>query len=116
MASSTNDLGKIQELVVELAVLDTKFHAAQDQLKQQAIEYERRLHELNNAHAKAEAVLHTYITRELFDRHTADLTSWKERIDKELSIQSGKNAMLLAIISFVMSFAALSIFFYNAIK
>ena len=67
------DLHKtIQELMVEVAVLKTRVNTKEDALKIQAREYERRLHELNDAHNLARNVLATYLPREIFDKeHSA---------------------------------------------
>ena len=70
------DLHKtIQELMVEVAVLKTRVNSKEDSLRLQAKEYERRLHELNDAHNLARTVLATYLPREIFDKEHSALQS-----------------------------------------
>ena len=70
------DLHKtIQELTTEVAVLKTRIDAKEEALGLQAREYERRLHDLNDAHKTARDVLKTYVPRELFDRDMAALSN-----------------------------------------
>ena len=51
--------------MVEVAVLKARIDEKDRALSIQAKEYERRLEDLNNAHARAERVLGTYVPREI---------------------------------------------------
>lgn len=83
-----NDLrAHVAALKIELAVLKSEAASKDKALEKQAHEYERRLHDLNDAHAEAREVLATYVTREVYDkmhdgitRRVADLEVFKERV------------------------------------
>ena len=62
---------------VQIAVLEERLRAMDKALTLQAIEYDRRLRELNHAHEQAVEVQHTYVTDEVHDR---DLTSIRETV------------------------------------
>ena len=127
------DLHKtIQELMVEVAVLKTRVNTKEDALKIQAREYERRLHELNDAHNLARTVLATYLPREIFDKehqslvsrvdfltnshmnstvYAADkeiLANWRRQVDEDRAKNAGSKAMLAATASAVLSLASIA--------
>jgi len=67
---------------IHLAVLDERICQMQKALKLQAVEYERRLMDLNHAHEKAIAVQHTYVTQ---DKYEDALKAEKEARDAALT-------------------------------
>ncbi len=90
-----------------LAVIEERLRGTAEALRLQALEYERRLEDLNGAHEKAIAVQHTYVTREMFDqqaketertraalvesndaRHLAMRTEYDERFGRVESFQA----------------------------
>jgi hypothetical protein len=79
------DLHKtIQELSIEVAVLKTRVHGKEEALTIQAREYERRVHELNDAHNLARNVLNTYLPREIFEKEHASLEHKVEEVEREI--------------------------------
>lgn len=71
---NNNLRASVQELLIEVAVLKSRLDEARAALGTQAKEYERRLHELNNAHQRAEFVAKAYITREVHDQVYKELS------------------------------------------
>ena len=61
-------------------------------LQLQGREYERRLTDLNHAHAEAQRVLGTYITRNEYQIGVKDYDTWKNGIDKTLANMAGRSA------------------------
>ena len=104
------DLHKtIQELTIEVAVLKTRVNGKEEALRIQAAEYERRLDDLNHAHALARQTLATYLPREIFDKIWSGWEDWRRAVDDDRSTQAGGRAMLMAIIAIVLSLATLAI-------
>ena len=129
------DLHKtIQELTIEVAVLKTRIDAKEHALAIQAKEYERRLHDLNDAHRLARDTLATYLPREIFDKeHNAlqnqvaynavrleetvnsklylsdkeVLSNWRREVDQDRSKQLGSKATTTSIISIMIALASL---------
>lgn len=66
---------------------------AADALKLQAVEYERRLDDLNHAHAEAQRILYTYATRESVDQRFQErdkmFQAYKDATDKALTLREG---------------------------
>ena len=85
---------QVQELLVEVAVLKTRVHGKEEALRIQAAEYERRLNDLNHAHALARDTLATYLPREIFEKEHAALQTRVEYNSKriELILASNINA------------------------
>lgn len=78
----------------------------------QAAEYERRLEALNHAHAEAQRVLHTYVTKSVYDKDIERLNELRQRVEVEFGSMAGKAkgvAMIGAVVySAVIATAALA--------
>jgi hypothetical protein len=75
---------QIQELTVEIAVLKSQLQDDARALEKQAREYERRLGELNHAHARALETAHNYVTRDIHDQINRELGDRISRNETEL--------------------------------
>jgi len=76
-----------ENLHTQVQVLKTELRERDKALEKQAREYERRLEDLNHAHALAQQTLNTYIPRETYSKDVDSLNArvgileiWKERI------------------------------------
>ncbi len=83
----STDAAWIRELIQRTAVLETSFSADQATLNRQALEYERRLTELNHAHNQILQERGAMVTRDQFDsrnrevdRAVSDLIVWKSKV------------------------------------
>lgn len=99
----------VQQLTVDVAVLEERLRASKDALANQATEYARRLAELNQAHDRAERVLSTYITRDLFDQTVREWSEWRRAVDAERATNSGRNSTFAAIGAAVLAVSSLGI-------
>ena len=105
---------RVQELSVEVAVLKARLDAKEEALGLQAKEYERRLHDLNDAHRLARDTLITYLPREIFEKQIAGWDDWRRIVDSDRSTNAGSKAMLAAIVSIFLSLASLvGVFLYR---
>lgn len=50
-------------------------------LQHQAVEYERRLTDLNHSHAQAKDALATYIPREIYEKSHSEVRDWERKSD-----------------------------------
>lgn len=68
--------------LVRIAILETQITNLKENLTIQAREYERRLTDLNHAHAQSVSDKATYMTKELFDSKHEELIVWKSELDR----------------------------------
>lgn len=61
--------------------IERELRAAAKALELQAKEYERRLQDLNHAHAEAQRVLGIYLPRELYERAHQEVVDWQRRFE-----------------------------------
>lgn len=67
---------------IKIAVLETQVHGLKKNIKKQAKEYERRLTELNHAHANAQSDKLKFVNSELFYSKYDDLAKWRGEMDQ----------------------------------
>lgn len=79
---------------VRLALLEQQLAFEKEARNTQALEYERRLGELNHAHAEAIRVQHTYVAEDIYDRDHRELAGRLEKLEKAGSEQRGQYAVL----------------------
>ncbi len=99
---------RVQELLVDVAVLKTRLDEAHRALERQAAEYARRLGELNQSHERAERVLTTYLPREAFE-------PWKAGVDEFIYANRGRNSLWPQIITTVLAVTAIAVSIWGAI-
>jgi len=75
---------------------DERREATAQELKKQALEYERRLSDLNHAHATAEKKNADYITRDL---HNADIQSLTQKQDQIVATSAQKHDQAVATLT-----------------
>ncbi len=74
----TND----HEALVRLAVLETRLNGTVENIALQAQEYERRLTELNHAHARATEDRNKYVGVDLFYSKIDEIAKWRSEMDQ----------------------------------
>ncbi len=74
----TND----HEALVRLAVLETRLNGTVENITLQAKEYERRLNELNHAHAQQSERNAEYVRRDVYDSKLNEWEQWRRQIDQ----------------------------------
>jgi len=67
---------------LKIAVLETELRSMKDALRLQAIEYERRLQDLNHAHQQQVDRNAQYISREIWEAYLKEDNTWKRSIDQ----------------------------------
>lgn len=83
-------------------------------LELQALEYQRRLGELNQAHERAERAVQLTVPRDLFEQHVAETAKWRETVNQEFAAIRGASsgsAKRFTIVTTIMflAFAAMTI-------
>ena len=86
--------------------IDICLHGRDVALELQAKEYERRLFELNNAHARAEQMLSITVTRERFDDFEKIMEIRFKDIERRLNINDGAQARRNQFITWSVALAA----------
>jgi hypothetical protein len=95
--------------------LEAQLQSSDRALEMQAREYERRLGELNHAHARALEAQNTTVTREVYDINKREMMEWRRVVDSRLDRSAGANsfwasvamsafALLAALVSLVKLF------------
>lgn len=95
-----------QYLRSRIAVLESNIVWLKENVKLQANEYERRLTELNHAHAQATLDRNKYLSAEMFYSKMTELDKWRSDVDtwraRIMGIAIGVGAVSGAIAGFVM--------------
>jgi hypothetical protein len=68
--------------LLKIAVLETEVKNLKEAIKLQALEYERRLAELNHAHAQAVSDKNKFMTSELFYSKYDEIAKWRSELDQ----------------------------------
>ena len=79
----------VAELQVRIAILETQLIAVKDATLLQAKEYERRLHELNNEHARQVARNESYVSKAVWDVTLSEWEKWRRDVDRWRWISMG---------------------------
>lgn len=72
-------------------------------LNKQALEYARRLDDLNHAHASAQEVLHTYVTQVVYDKDMETMRKLGQRVEIEFANKTGRSQGVLNFFAIVAS-------------
>lgn len=108
MPRPNSDLhASIQELTVEVAVLKSRLDSSAKALRVQAIEYERRLNELNHAYKRATEDRNQFVTRELHDQIYTDLSGKISTLKSEIDSNRGRSLGIAAIFAGLVAVAGL---------
>lgn len=99
---------RLHEAFRNLAVLETKIEAAADNLKRQAVEYERRLELLNHANAQRLEREATYVRTDL---HMKDISQLREDIAELKDYKS----RALGILAFISAVVALTVVWWRGV-
>lgn len=81
----------------------------EEQLRKQATEYERRLSDLNHAHAEAQRVLNTYLPRESYDVQHKELILRVEKLERNESNMAGRFATWGVVFTIVVALLTIGI-------
>ncbi len=68
--------------LVKIAILETEVDNLREAIRLQANEYERRLTELNHAHARATDDRNKFVTTDLFYSKQDELSKWRNELDQ----------------------------------
>ena len=83
---------KIHELEVEVSILRTKLESSETTRSLQAVEYERRLQELNHNLRDQHERNALFVSRESWDIHNSKMDDWRRSIDQWRWISVGMGA------------------------
>lgn len=103
----------IQRMDKEVAVLQARLEEKEVALSLQAKEYERRLDDLNHAHALAKDALSTYIPREVYEKFVQDMSEWQKSVDIDRSQLTTKNTAYAAITALIIALMSVAGTFWN---
>jgi hypothetical protein len=84
---------------VSLREFEQRLAAIDKATELQAKEYERRLSELNHAHAKAEERDELFLKKEVFEITLAEWRIWRDSVNSMASEAKGRAVMLSSVIS-----------------
>lgn len=108
---SSSPGGSNESLETRLGVLTERVTGSERAMVLQAKEYERRLEELNHAHARQVAMQMTFVSKDSWD----GMMEWRDGVNKSLTLLDGKAAaassarvLLFQIIAAIMSLLALA--------
>ena len=73
------------DMLVELTKLRSEIVAMKDAIKLQAIEYERRLENLNHENARVQSAQDTFLRREVYDAKENELDKWRKEVSTALT-------------------------------
>lgn len=80
--------------------VEREFKSQERALELQAREYERRLSDLNHAHAEATRVLGTYLPRELYERAHTEVVDWQAKADiRFVEVESRVKSVELGLVN-----------------
>ena len=91
-----------------IAVLETKIEAAADNLKRQAVEYERRLEMLNHAHTQRMERESTYVRGDLHMKDIAQLRA-------DIADLKDYKSRALGILAFISAVVALTVVWWRGL-
>lgn len=115
MAIQRDAHAQVQELYTEVKVLQARLVEKENTLKLQAAEYERRLQDLNHAHAEARAKESTFLSIATYEVFKQDFQVWKTTVDIVIANDAGRRAMMIAATSMFLSFGGLGLALYKAL-
>ena len=78
------------DIHTRVAVLEAQRVSDQEHKALQAIEYERRLTDLNHAHEKQVADQATYISGDKFEGFVREFYQWRDQTQKTLTLLEGR--------------------------
>jgi hypothetical protein len=88
-------------LETRLAILEERQLTMKEGIARQAIEYERRLTELNHAHDKQVKDQSTYVSNDKYEGWQGEMNAWKDDVAKKLSLLEGNRSGVGAAQSFI---------------
>ena len=91
---------RLQEaLLVEIAVLKERITGMKGEISKQALEYERRLQELNHAHQQQQDRNAQYVSREAWEARNAMIDAWRRDVDKQRWVAAAVASLIAAGVS-----------------
>jgi len=108
------------DYAVRIAVLEEKVAAQRREIAQQALEYERRLTDLNHAHEKQVRDQQTYVSDDKFLGWQGEINAWRSVVSGTLAklqgTETGSNAVrniVFQIIPMIIALAAVILLFFK---
>lgn len=99
-----------------LSVLEERLRGVEKAIQHQAVEYERRLTDLNHAHSRAREDLATYTPREVYDKFLQGFEEWRRSVDAVISAGRAKTALMAAMVATGIGVAGLGFAFINFLR
>lgn len=90
------------DAAIKIAVLEEQVMALRREIKLQAIEYQRRLAELNHAHDKQVEDQRTFVSSERYEGWQGEMNSWRATVSNALAILEGRNGGVTTIRGLIM--------------
>jgi hypothetical protein len=81
-----------------LTRLEAQLQSSDRALEMQAREYERRLTELNHAHARALEAQAGTVPREVYDDYVKRTREWHREVDRRLDLSAGAHSFMAAMV------------------
>ena len=91
------------EQATKIAILEERISAANKALEKQAVEYERRLDKLNNAHERAQIDRHEFLTKATYETALKEWNLWRDNVSTRLDIMLGRDATKAATVAIALS-------------
>lgn len=105
---------KLTAAITRIAVLEERVSNRSDALTLQAREYERRLDELNHAHAMAVQDKAQFLLRETYAKSEDALLRWRRGVDEVLTVVKARRDFNVAMFSAAISIVSLVLWALNA--
>ena len=80
----------MNDVEARLARLEERIAGFDRAISIQAVEYARRLDELNHAHVRAVSDREIFLKRELWDQRNREIDTWRTTINTEMALTRGK--------------------------
>jgi len=108
------------EIDIKVAVLEEQVLSLRREIEHQAVEYQRRLSELNHAHDKQVADQATYVSSDRYEGWQGEMNGWRQQVSAKLSELEGRSggvmtarAMVLQILPMVIALIAIMSTFWR---
>jgi 3-deoxy-D-arabino-heptulosonate 7-phosphate (DAHP) synthase len=96
------DLPPDMPAATKIAVLEERLHALRREIRDQAVEYQRRLAELNHAHEKQVEDQRTYVSLDRYEGWQGEINSFKADVLNKLATLEGRGLGVMTARGLVM--------------
>ena len=99
-------LNTLEQAITRIAVLEERILGRDAALKLQAVEYERRLEDLNHAHQQAVEQRAQFLPREVYDIAVSEWRVWRTEVDIVLAVVRGRRDAYVGLLALVTAAAS----------